>query len=944
MLGAALTAWRQEQSSTSEGNDPPPPAAPRVPEWVVDRTESKRAEAAVCGGRRAVGITTSLWGAGGFGKTTLAAMICASPRVRRRFKGRTYTIVIGRDVRGRADIAAKVAEATRFITGDTAPFTDPDLAGDHLGRLLDRRGRTLLVLDDVWEQEQLEPFLRGGRHCVRLVTTRVPSLLPPGTQSVQVDQMSLEQARTMLTWELNGLPPQMTGALLDATGRWALLLRLVNRQLKAQADTGRPLARAAEDVLATLRDQGPQGVDSPWAEVDVNDPASRRRAVRATVEAATSLLPAGGAERFAELAVFVEDEAVPMALVAQLWLATGGLAEAQSHALCAELASLSLLSQTSDNGGRISLHDVVRDYLRSTLAPSDLAALHAQLVDAAAVGLPDAAPLVQYGPGPRTAWWQLADGYLQEHLIEHLVGAGRTDQAEAVAGDLRWVETRLVRHGANAPQRDLSHIPTAEALSRARSLAQVTHLLAPTDPARAVLNTLYTRLAPLSPWRDQVAVRQNDPASYPLLVGLRPPPDLPSQALLSILTGHADAVTSVAISPDNTWLASADPDGMVRIWDRVSGKCTATFDSRTNAVLLEISPDGTWLASSGDDRTVRLWDRASGECTATLIGHTNDVVSLEISPDGTWLATGDVGGTVRVWDRASGQCTTIRTGHHLYAVVSLEISPDGTWFATGDVSGTVRLWDGVSGRCTATLRGHMGSVVSSLEISPDGTWLASSGADGTVRLWDRASGECTATLIGHTETVKSVAISPDGTWLASSSDDRTVRLWDRASGECTATLIGHTETVKSVAISSDGTWLASASEDRTVRLWDRESGRCTATLSGHTEAVKSVAISSDGTWLASASEDRTVRLWDRESGQCTATLSGHTAPVESVAISPDGAWLAAVCLDRRVCIWNVPGRRIATFVRTDDYLWTCAWAENLKVIGDAGVHVFELRM
>ncbi|WP_327379188.1 NB-ARC domain-containing protein [Streptomyces sp. NBC_01212] len=191
----ALAAVAAFSGRPTVDEDPPPPGAPTVPAWVVDREESHRAVAAVCAPEAAdVGITTSLEGAGGFGKSTLATLVCSDRRVRRRFRGRVYTVTVGRDVRGRAAIAAKVAEATVFITGDTTAFDDPDRAGDHLWRLLSRRPRTLLVLDDVWEPDQLAPFLRGGRNCVRLVTTRVPAVLPPGSARVRVDEMSPAQA------------------------------------------------------------------------------------------------------------------------------------------------------------------------------------------------------------------------------------------------------------------------------------------------------------------------------------------------------------------------------------------------------------------------------------------------------------------------------------------------------------------------------------------------------------------------------------------------------------------------------------------------------------------------------------------------------------------------------------------------------------------------------
>ncbi|MFI1169625.1 NB-ARC domain-containing protein, partial [Streptomyces sp. NPDC020801] len=864
-----------------------------------------------------MGITTSLWGAGGFGKTTLANAVCARRRVRRHFRSRIYPVTIGRDVRGRAAVAAKVAEVTRFITGDTTEFDDPNLAGAHLGRLLDQRPRTLLVLDDVWEPEQLDPFLKGGRRCVRLVTTRNPTLLPPGARRIPVDQMSHAQAEAVLTWNLPPLPVALVNDLLQATGRWALLLRLTNRLIAEQCASGADPTTTAERILHRLCGNGPAAVDDPTATWNLDDPRLRNQAVKASIEAATTLLPPGGPDRFTELGIFAEDESIPVPVVALLWQASGGLAEDQTRVLCRDLERLSLLTLNRANGGTISLHDVIRDYLRGNLGMARLARINGLLVDTVAATVATAQPLAPTHPGPESAWWQLTEGYLLDHLIDHLLTAGRTTLAEAVAGDLRWVEARLTQRGPTAPWSDLTRIDTAHTRPLARSLAQTAHLLTPTEPPYALTGVLHTRLDTHPHWHPQITARHQDPTQRPCLVTRWPLPDAPSPELQRILTGHTDRVHSVAIAPDGSWLATVSDSGhVVRIWDQTSGTCTAILaDHASQVESLAIAPDGSWLATASSDGIVRLWDQATGTCTSTLTartastGHTSyDGVldSVAIAPEGSWLATAGYDGMVRLWDRATGTCTATLTGHTTW-VLSVAIASDGSWLATADFDGMVRLWDRATGTCTATLTGHTGPVLS-VAIPPDGTWLATGGDDGMVRLWDPATGTCTATLTGHTGPVLSVAIAPDGTWLATAGDnDASVRLWDRASGTCTATLTGHTGPVLSVAIAPDGSWLASGSEDRTVRVWDRVVTAQTPSISGrgHTGRVESVAIAPDGTWLATAGDnDASVRLWDRASGTCTVTLTGHTGMVLSVAIPPDGTWLATGGDDGTVRLWD----------------------------------------
>jgi WD40 repeat protein len=73
--------------------------------------------------------------------------------------------------------------------------------------------------------------------------------------------------------------------------------------------------------------------------------------------------------------------------------------------------------------------------------------------------------------------------------------------------------------------------------------------------------------------------------------------------------GHVRSVLSVAFSPDNTTLASAGEDNMIKLWN-VQGRrlLDSLSDTRTPSQGLAFSPDGAKLASSGADERVRLWD------------------------------------------------------------------------------------------------------------------------------------------------------------------------------------------------------------------------------------------------------------------------------------------------------------------------------------------------
>ena len=915
------------------------PPKPEIPGWVVDRPKELTAVVAalVAGEAGTVGITTTLYGAGGFGKTILAHMVCADRHVRRHFGGRVHIVTVGRDVRGAAAIAAKVNEVIKLIFDKDATFTDPQLAGQHLGALLDVGPRRLLVLDDVWEAGQLAPFTDAGKECVRLVTTRVPGLTARRGPSVYVDQMSQEQAEALLIAGLPQLSPTVVQGLLEVTGRWPLLLRLVNTSLASYNQLADDVPTQAAVLLNRLRTGGPAVMDdlrgTPVMRLDVGEPRERERAVRATISASTSLLDPSDAARFVELSVFVEDEVIPLSLVARLWQATAALDDRddlQAAQVCERLAQLALVTQAAGSARGITLHDVIREFLRAELGPQRLADLNVKLLDKIAEKLPAPSSQDPALQAVQVAWWELSqeDRYLWDHLIEHLRDAGRSNDAEAVAGDLRWIGARLRGFGPAAPAADLSVVRTKRATRMRAVLAQTAHLLAPTDPSEAVVDILHSRVADDADWGPQVNALQ-DSCRHACLINHWPLPDLADRALLRVLAGHTSVVSAVAVAPDGSWLASGGGDEAVRIWDVTAGQELTVLKGRAGPVAaVAIAPDGSWLASSGgEDGTVRIWNVATGRKRAVLKGYSGPVAAVAIAPDGSWLASGGEDGTVRIWNVATGRKRAVLKGHS-GPVAAVAIAPDGSWLASGGEDGTVQTWDVAAGRQLVVLKSDAGAVAA-VAVAPDGSWLAAGGEDGAVRIWDVAAGRELGVLKGNAGPVAAVAVAPDGSWLASGSGDGAVRIWDAATRREVAVLHGHISPVAAVTVAPDGGWLASVSWDHSVRIWDVAARQNWVTLRADTGPVSALTAAPDGSWLASDSGDGAVRIWDVTARQWLASgggdrtariwrvgvrreravLHGHSRAVTAVAVAPDGSWLASGGGDGAVRIWDVAAGR-----------------------------------
>jgi WD40 repeat protein len=449
-------------------------------------------------------------------------------------------------------------------------------------------------------------------------------------------------------------------------------------------------------------------------------------------------------------------------------------------------------------------------------------------------------------------------------------------------------------------------------------------------------------------------------------------------------------ISSAALSPDAERLVTVHADGMLKVWDAVSGKQLCSGQGpKEGPVRIAFSPDRQRVATAGEDGTVRVWDATSGQALLTtrhqlpdpkpalrgwdatseqalrtLRGPTG-ITSVAFRSDGKILVTADEGGTMRVWDTTSGQELRALKGH-TKDITQVAFSADGQRVATASKDGTLKLWDPLIGRQEAcTLKAPNNHV---LAVSRDGQRVAvTHPLLQRVRLWDTISGqELPKADEGHTHQVLGVAFSPkDANLLASASADSTVKLWDAARGQELRTLKGHTSMVNAVAFCPDGQRLASSCADGTVKVWDTASGKELHTLKGPAGAALSVAFSANGKRLFSVHDQAGkpgtvivivwdpasgkqlhalpalrvqtagVRVWDPASGKPPHTI---TTTIAAIAVSPTTDQLATASDDKTVKLWDsTSGQLLRTFTGLTSQVYGVAFSSDGKALASGGL-------
>jgi WD40 repeat protein len=375
------------------------------------------------------------------------------------------------------------------------------------------------------------------------------------------------------------------------------------------------------------------------------------------------------------------------------------------------------------------------------------------------------------------------------------------------------------------------------------------------------------------------------------------PAELQPRLQVAPLTG---SWSLVAVDPLGHWLASADGDGTISLWDVASGLPIRSWSAGAR-VLAMAAGRGDRLAVGGDDGCARIWDVARAALGDQFRGHADGVHAVTFDHGGIRLATGDADGVVRLWDPGSRQPVTAPRPAY-GAVTALAFDASGARLAAAGEDDTLRVWDVDSPHAAMLLaQRQSGEQVTAIAFGPAGQ-LAVGGADGRVQVWELAPPDSRWRSADHDHDGAILALTwdPEETrWISVGTDGRL-----RAGAGGQQPVVGYGR-VRAAAL-SPGTGQGAAIDTsgghiHTFRIDDPGARR---DLVGSDTGLAGVAFGPSGESLVIAGADGALHVWDTK--QQTLRSAGTPASGISAAAGSPDVRLAAVCLqDGSVTVYRI---------------------------------------
>ena len=457
-----------------------------------------------------------------------------------------------------------------------------------------------------------------------------------------------------------------------------------------------------------------------------------------------------------------------------------------------------------------------------------------------------------------------------------------------------------------------------------------------------------------------------------------------------IIGAHTAEVVALALHPKGDLLASADQEGILRLWSFPDFSLVREFREHLGPIsVLRFNQLGDRLLSGAIDGTVIVWDWDKKEMGFRLETG-KPVHDLDLHPDAQTLITASEESVIRFWNfRVGGvlperiqlespanQVRFDKTGAnvmvalqegqiqiwqvgslfqwesikaHDRAISRLGLTPDRKHLLTASMDKTMKLWN-LQSKLEEKNFDTNNHRVQSLEFSPIGTSFVTGGADAKILFWDLDQDEPASELSGHQGRVNAIAFSTDGSTLVSGDSDGKWIIWDVISKKMIYQRREHEDQVTAVALSQDGELLATGSADRTFKIWRTRDATLVGSVSAHERNITDIVFHPHKSLLATSGQEGLVKIWDLTNPQrpsLSHTIVGHSDVVHKIFFDGEGEQLVSVSQDKTVRLWEVSSGSPIRIIRSAKTALLTASVDpekKLLAVGEigGGVELFDL--
>lgn len=443
--------------------------------------------------------------------------------------------------------------------------------------------------------------------------------------------------------------------------------------------------------------------------------------------------------------------------------------------------------------------------------------------------------------------------------------------------------------------------------------------------------------------------------------------------LKTVFREHAEEVTKLYFTDDQSHLVSGGGDRFIKILDLKSGSVRSIWANFNKALLVD--PQQQYILSSSFDNTLEMFDFHDGNWVRLIDHNAYSIADIAVTQNGELLVEACTDKKVKIINLKTQEVVQEIGAQSLF-VSHLDVSRDDRYLIASSYDNRIRVWDLKTGELSRTIasQGVMQTYVNdslnlltSISAGPSAeiknfstgesvrmfanheflcyaiafdagqTRVATGGYDRKIHLWSFPDGRFQQTFLGHSGNIMALCFSADGRYLASSAFDKTLRVWDLETGQ--TKYVFNNGLINQMILKNDSL-LFGAGQDGTISVWNFSDGTLLRKINAHNRPIAGIALYD--TIIASASEDHTIRLWNCENGKLIQTLKGHTAMLNYVVFTHDGKRLISAAHDGSIKIWDVAtGKNIASMIGFRNGEWiTCTENGNYAASknGDAYVH------